>query len=322
MSEFAQSLAALRSDPALQRRSQAAVETAKAQWLLDVASQVATDIKRYTAGRCLADCETLARVMVDCEAAMELLSPLIGTQCDALGSYPLAHIPFRHQYQDGIAVLRLMEEANAALSLVMYERTSMPAAETVCFSDNECAEIVLAGKGEGRRLAVSQGRTSQAAIHAKSLYFAAGTSNRFDGADVSKMIDRVDGCLVILRLTRTPDRPANSREYRLDDGSLVHCATGERQTSRQEMALALLGAMKRGDACDEIEALAMEKGNPNRWEALRQLLALDTAHGFACLTRIADDRWDSLASQAGTLKARLLRIYPELNRLEAQLCPA
>lgn len=321
MSKHTHSLAALQSYPALQRRSQTAVEEAKALWFAAIASELAVDLRRYADGQALTDCAVLQKAVTDHAAALALVEPLVRTQCKALGNFPFAHIPFRHQYQDGIAVLRLMEAGSAALSLVMYEQTPLSPARTVCFSDNECCEIVLAGKGEGRRLRVTSERTDGADIQSERLILSTGASYSFNGPDMTKLLDLVEGRLVMLRLTRTPGRPSDSREYRIDDGACIHRASGDRQKSRQEMALALLGAMKRSDAAGEMQVLALERSQPNRWEALRQLLALDTAQGFTCLTRVAADPADPLSPEADKLKTRLLRSYPALSRLKAEPCP-
>jgi hypothetical protein len=56
-----------------------------------------------------------------------------------------------------------------------------------------------------------------------------------------------------------------------------------------------------------------------RWQAVRECLALDTARGFALLSRIAADPADDLSTSAGALRAQLVETYPQL---ESGPCPA
>ena len=121
-------------------------------------------------------------------------------------------------------------------------------------------------------------------------------------------------------MQRRPASGSVTREFNLADGSLAHQATGNARESRFELAAALLGRMGRCDAAPLLAAMAEEQGgNSLRWQALKESLGLDTAHGFAALNRIAERPHDPLAAPALALRAQLLKTYPQL--AGAQPCP-
>lgn len=97
--------------------------------------------------------------------------------------------------------------------------------------------------------------------------------------------------MVVLRLARSDAAPCDAREFALDDGRLLHPASGSRAESRQEMMLALLGRLGRSDAAPLIAEMARNAG-------------------------------DSLAATACALHAQLIETYPQLAGLETQKCPA
>jgi hypothetical protein len=88
------------------------------------------------------------------------------------------------------------------------------------------------------------------------------------------------------------------------------------------MMLAVLGRMGRADAAPALAEMARDGCEHVRWQAVRECLALDTAEGFRTLAAIARDPADSLAAQAGTLRAQLLEAHPQLAILEERPCPA
>jgi hypothetical protein len=70
-------------------------------------------------------------------------------------------------------------------------------------------------------------------------------------------------------------------------------------------------------------AIARGPGDDSlRWQALRECLALDTAHGFRALAAVARTAGDSLAATAGALRAQLVEAHPQLLALEDDRCPA
>jgi hypothetical protein len=62
-------------------------------------------------------------------------------------------------------------------------------------------------------------------------------------------------------------------------------------------------------ACD------LSRARDLRWEAQRQVLALDAARGLAVLAALADDPADALAAPAATLQQQLRAVRPDLAAL-------
>ena len=111
------------------------------------------------------------------------------------------------------------------------------------------------------------------------------------------------------------------REYALADGALLQQAAGDIRHSRHEMMVALLGRMKRREAAPLLAEIVVEEGADSlRGEALREALALDTAHGFAALCRVARSPLDPLAAPAGALRGQLIEAHPRLRAFEEALC--
>ncbi|UVI38452.1 hypothetical protein [Qipengyuania spongiae] len=320
-------LSSLRRDAGPQRRAQRVLEAVRAEWKADRGvSEVLAQFVDYGAGRPLADCPTLAAVACDCGRASAFLAPLINGLVAELSRHPIGHVPFRHQYASGISVLLLGESGRATLSLVTYQNELLSGrspAQSVCFTGGERYECYLAGSAEAC-IVEACGETDQGArLVERQLGLDAGETLALDGARVTKLVTRVPQRLVMLRLSRVPERPPPAREYRLADGRLIHRASGSRRESREEMMIALLGRMGRTDAGEVFANLAGSAGSEHlRWEALRQCLSLGTAEGFAALSRLAADRDNVLAAPAAALRSRLASIHPELACLETGPCRA
>ena len=218
----------------------------------------------------------------------------------------------------GLAVLQLASAGRATLSLVCYEGQpdTRALAETVCFADGERHELCLAGAADTRLFEILREERGRADLECERRRIAAGERLMFSGSRHTRIVDAPLGRLVILRLARGAASPVPAREYRIADGTLIHCASGDRGESRDEMAAAVLGAMRRGDAVPVLAAIAGEEAGGSehlRWQALCQALALNTAAGFALLTDRALDPTDPLAEPAGALRATLIERHPELS---------
>ena len=149
-----------------------------------------------------------------------------------------------------------------------------------------------------------------------------GQSLSIIGANCAKQIQAINGAMVVLRLSRTPALRQDSREYRLADGKLLHRAAGNPSESRKEIVAALLGAMDRKDAAPVLAEMTRKGSDQLRWQALRNCLALDSGVGFKALSLLAATQQDSLTHQANALHGQLLAAYPELAKVELELCPA
>ena len=317
-------LAQLRRDPAPQLRAQAALEAIRDGWRAKpVVAKILAGLDAYGRGAPLGECAVLENTLADLEFAGEVLGALLEPLLAGLCAHPLGHVPLRHQHSAGLGVLQLAIAGRATLSLVIYE--AQPAArrqdaQSVCFAGGERHELCMAGSAQVRLLEILREEPGRSDLDCVARTIGAGDRLVFAGARHTKLVDRPLGRLVILRLARSEVSPGPAREYRLADGALVHCASGDREESRTEMAIAVLGALRRRDAVPAIAAVACDGSDHLRWQALCQALALDTGAGFALLTGIAGDPADPLAVPAGALRATLIERHPEL-ALWSRPCP-
>lgn len=312
---------ALRSNPAARRSMQAALENVRDEWLGGTAAGVAQDLSQYGAGRPLAQCPELAGLFEREGCALALVDALVGPMLEQLAAHPLGHVPFRHQRSDNFATLQLLHDGRATISLLCYDEIDGEPA-SASFSDGDRHEIVLAGALDVAFLDIIDETGTAAAIETTVRRLVAGEAIVSLGKRATRAVRRVHGRCVVLRLARSAEMPADTRQFSLADGRLMHRASGSSTDSRREMAMALLGRMGRKDAAPVIARLAREGGDHIRWQSLRECLALDTAVGFAELARIAADPFDRLSAPAGALRARLLEAHPELAQVEISQCPA
>ncbi|GAA4644251.1 hypothetical protein GCM10023115_22110 [Pontixanthobacter gangjinensis] len=315
--EIHPTIAALRGNLAAQRRAQFSLESVKAEWLAGHSDILGRPLEKYGQGADLGECKALDGVFQQKVARKPLIDGLMSRMGHAIARTPLGQIPFRHQYRSGVGVLQIATAGRANLSLLLYEAKAGPAAQSIYFTDSECTEIVLIGSGRGRLFEIVSTNHAGAVLSERQLDFQSGEVISYTGNKTTKLVETVPGSMLVLRLTRSPVVPEESREYRLADGALVHCASGNRAESRQEMIVALLGAMKRGEAVPTIADKCIE-GTPHlRWQAIRQMLALDTARGFEVLCAVAAAPTDDLNAPAAALKAQLLKSYPVLSEMES-----
>lgn len=317
-------LQALRGDETAQRQAQAAMERLVATWRASEMTRVIErELAEYGHGKALCDCPSLEALVSDAGLAGKLIAPLVQAVLGFLDGHPVTHVPFRHRYADGLATVQLAEVRSAALVLLAYDETSGDAQpETVSFSDVERHELVLAGAADLRIAELMAEQGHRAAIDCEPRRVVAGETMVF-GANESRIIERVHGRMVVLRLARSPLEPDPSRAFRLADGELIHRASGDRLESQLEMAIALLRCMERSDAAPLVCELTREGSDHFRWQALRECLALDTSQGFSALGRIAGDPADPLATHAASLRSSLIETYPQLTQLEPrETCPA
>jgi hypothetical protein len=324
---LAPALAALRRDPAPQQAAQAALEARHAAWRARPAVvALLAELEAYGAGAPLADCPHLDTTICGSGPGLPIVDSLFTNLLHTLRDHPLGHIPLRHQYSQGIAVLQLASAGRASLSLICYEAVIGTApAQSVCFAGGERHELCLAGSARIRLFEAIAEEPGSAVLECEERVLHRGDTLVLAGPRQTKIVDEPQGRVVVLRLARTEVEPVPAREYRIADGALVHVASGSRAESRAEMAAAVLGAMGRKDAVAELASIADRSAGPAsdhlRWQALCQALALDTAAGFDALGKIASESEDPLARPAGALRAELIERYPELASLRSA-CPA
>jgi hypothetical protein len=308
-------IAAMRRNPALQRRAQADMIAAGDAWRCEAdVAPVLASLERYGAGAELADCAALLGALNTPPLAESLCRRFVA----ALEQEPLGQLPFRHGFDGTVSTLLLARGGRAQLILHAREPGAWDHS-SVGYSHAERHERVLAGLAQARivrRDAVGQ-------LSEESVVLRPGTRLCFDMAREALQVVRVERRLVTLRLHRFAGQPQPSREYLLADGMLLHQSAGDIRASRQEMMLALLGRMGRAEAAPIMAQMAGEGGDASlRWQALRECLALDTATGFRALCAVARAADDPLAAPAGALRAQLVETHPQLLALEDSECLA
>lgn len=317
-------LSPLRSSPQPMRAAQAVLEQARDEWIGQVAEgRLVPELALYASGEALASLPALSHLMTNLAAAQAMADSLTAAMIPAIRSEPFALVPFRHQSTRYHCILELARSGSAALSLMVYWRRGAGCSETVCFTSGERHEMCLRGNAGAREVGLAASDGAVATLTDRAFTITSGWSARYDNACATKLVAQVASPMVILRLARDAPCPRPAREYRIADGALVHQSAADRIDSRREMALAVLGSMGRRDALPAMRVTA-RTGPPHvRWEAVRQMLALDTVTGFEALCAIAGDPADELSAPAQQLRSALIRSYPALAEVrEVAPCPA
>lgn len=310
-------IAALRGDPVAQRRARAAMEAALDGWERDTAvADIKRDFRAFASGTALADLPALASLLTDHSRARDFAAHLVSQFCHALRQERLGEVPFRHRSSEGYARLQIMQTRGAMLSLCVFEPLeSATTAQTAQFLDCEMHEIVIAGRAHAMfyRLDDAEG------IAARKEVWEPGQRTTLHPLRDMRQIVRVEHSLLVIQLTRTPERPAPSREYRIADGALLQTVSGDKRASALVMALGVLGALGQARTLDAIVAFARNRAGDTeaRWEAVRQVLAMDAGAGMALLGSLVHDGDDPLAQPATDLAAQLIAAHPQLRALEA-----
>lgn len=310
-----QAVAALRLDPGLQRRSRARMEAANRDWLA-CESEVAAAMKAYDQGGPIVGCPALAVLLGQADAAREFVDGFVSRFIAAQHEEPLSEVPLRHSSSAGFARLQLMQIGGTVLSLCVYEPLAdTRVAQTARFVDCELHELVIAGSASGRVHRLEFGDKAQAKIATTERQWRAGDHMVQQPLCEAREFVAVSQSLLVLQLSRTPRRPSPSREYRLVDGAMIQQISGDKRASEQLMALSVLGALEHREALGQMDSFARDKTNdPDaRWEAVRQILALDTERGMKLLVSFGPQ--DQLAQAAGQLRAQLIASQPSLQDL-------
>lgn len=311
-------LQALRSNDAPQRQAQAELCSAVDAWRASPRYQaIEADLVNFAGGTAPAKLPALSGLFSpDSPAARNLVDRLIATLAGQLEDRPLGQVPLRSSTDGTLSTLVLASAGKAALVVQAVDGQALArrsAGVTISFAPGETWEHVLSGSAEAELVRIAGPLPGGAALERTPCVLSPGQINFRDSTCESLQLRRVRATLVTLKLQRRLAEGATSREYRLDDGSLVHQAAASAHESRLELAATLLGRMGRTDAAPLLVAMAEERGGRSlRWQALRECLALDTAQGFAALCRIAARSDDPLAEPAGALRAHLLETYPQL----------
>jgi hypothetical protein len=270
-------------------------------------------LAEFGAGAALDAVPDLAQLLRDSAAASALAHDFIAPVMAALTAEPLAQLPLGHSAAPGIARIRLASSGRASLTLAAYALRENRQPASVLFEDGEAHELVIAGAGQ----ALCH-HLSGHVLESRAVACLPGTRLARGGASEARQFVAVTRPMLVLQLVREAVSPAPSREVSLTDGRLLQQISGSKQASQQMMALGVLGALEHRSALEPMAQLARdtEATRDLRWEALRQVLGLDTAQGLALLAELAVRGDDPLAPPAAQLRRDLLAAHPALAQLE------
>ena len=311
---------ALRGDWASQRRAQEPLHRAIIAWQRSSTTRaLEAEIERHGDGANLAECEALSAILGDHRQALAWLGRLFERLMPAIRQEPLGDLPMRFSCSEGFATIQLLAHERATLNVVAHEprpRRSRP--ETVLLVDRESTELLLNGRVEGV-LHRSVGEGDPLRFESQSCVWQAGDRIELAASDGRHLLAS-DHTVLTLQLVRSAGEPRPTRKYNIGDGCLLQTASGDKQASRDLMALGVLGAMPAYGAIEVMEQIGSDTdSDPDlRWEAVRQALVVDPAIGFALLAKLERHSHDPLALPAARLKSQLIAAHPRLAEFEQE----
>src|SRR5688572_8675651 len=143
-------IAAMRHDPALQRRAQAAMIAASDEWRREPpVIALLADLERFGAGEPLDDCRALDSLFTLATCPGDLIAPLCDRLAGVLEREPFGHPPFRHGFDGKVGTLLLARAGRAQLILQAREPGRWDH-HSAGYSDAVRYEAVLAGSAHAR----------------------------------------------------------------------------------------------------------------------------------------------------------------------------
>ncbi len=309
---------ALRSDPASQRRAQVPFQRAVAHWRANEGTRaIAAALEAYGNGAPLAQCSALDALLTDHEAALDWVRDWSTRLIGAIRQEPLSNSSFGFHCSDAFATIQLMTSGFATLALtVHYRKAERVEPNTALLVDRESTELLLAGSARALFHRFEDHVSGGSKIYASQRDWRAGERIELM-SDCARHLIEADQSLLVLQLTRSSAAPRPTRKFSLPGGRLLKTASGDKQASRDLMALAVLGAMDHDPGLDLFGDIALDEMRDRelRWDALRYLLASDTARGFDVLSDLSGRPADPLAPPARRLRSQLLAAHPQLATL-------
>ncbi|MCK0128827.1 hypothetical protein [Erythrobacter sp. F6033] len=319
-------IAALQGDTALQRRIVCRMQQAQREWReLRATRQVLKELELYCGGAAIEECPNLLAIASEHATALDFVGPFVAILIEAMRDEPLGEMPFRYRCSAGFSSVQILQHGTATINLVAYERQQdcrVGTPQSALFADQESREIVLTGTAAGLMHDIRSDPAGNPSIHTAEITLAPGSTITLDGHGQTRQITSVDGAFVMLQISRVPQKPMPSLEYRLSDGALLRTISGDKAASQRLMALSVLGALagdvERARSTMESVALDQIEDLDVRWEAVRQILAADSVRGWDVLGRLANDPADDLAPPAGRFREQLLSQSPAFGQLQAE----
>ncbi len=309
---------ALRSDPASQRRAQVPLQRAVAQWRASKRTlAIASALEAYGNGAALAQCPALDALLNDHETALDWVRDWSMTLIGAIRQEPLSNSSFGFHCSDSFTTIQLLTGGFATLALtVQHRKAERLEPKTALLVDRESTELLLAGRARASFHRFEDQLSGSPKIHTDQRDWRAGEWIELT-PNCARHLIQADQLLLVLQLTRSSAAPRPTRKFSLSDGCLLKTASGDKQASRDLMALAVLGTMEHRPALDLFGDITLDETRDRelRWDALRQLLASDTERGFDVLGDLAGRPADPLATSARQLRSQLLAAHPQLTTL-------
>lgn len=303
-------LAALRRDDGEWRAGQAALEQAVEAWRSDPSmAAVLAAMERFAAGETLEQCRALAALFdPDGGAAALLVDRFVAGTLLALDAHPLGQMPLPYAPGEVVAMLVLARCGSASLTLSCFDGSELARTgprTTVVFEPVESWSRVVAGSGQGELLSCASVPGSEGvSLHSRPLVLDCNSVHHRTGTHEKLHVRAVGTSMLVLRLQRAIGGVPIVREYALSDGRLVHRAAFDASDSQLELAMATLRAMGRHDGVAGMRAIALGRGELSlRWQALRELLALDLEAGLGAICEIEAAPDDPLVAQVGALRS-------------------
>ncbi len=316
-------IAALRNDRSEQFAMQEQFESVSDEWYkLKQVGAISDDLQSYADGVILGDCMKLDPLMSNPIISHEFVQTWQNYLIRALREYPLGLPSFGSRSSSGLSHIVLLNKGNASLGIAAYEeRSEKKLPLTAVFSDLQTVEIVISGSADGVLHEVRQCNGLDTIIDTCTVHWRPGAIIVTNGPCEARQVVSVDGAMVVLQLSRKAANPQPTREYSLHDGELMQSASGNKRASQKVMALSVLGAMALQDeAPDPLNAMLicaddLAEDADVRWEAVRQVLAIDAAQGISLLEGLATRAYDPLSLPALDLRDVLRTDRPELAHL-------
>lgn len=247
------------------------------------------------------------------EAAIERLLPWLGDMAwlhgridaalDLLRADPFARPPLRPfgGSGDGPGGLILAERGAIRLSLQLWPfamRAPALAPTRAVFVPGHAALHILTSGGatlHQHEVVVSPAEeagafTASTAAPCHSLPprpLQPGETLRLDTARQAVTLTGACADVLLLELAAQPPSPLPIRSYDIASGRLAHVSASRRDSSFRAMALALLRHLGRTDAAPLFAAETRSEDFAARWNAMRELVALDRAAAWPLLEAMA-----------------------------------
>ena len=312
---------ALRGDWPSQRRAQELLLRAIGEWRASATTRaVEADFQRYGAGASLDESRAISDLLDDHEAALAWVGKLFGLLMPILRQEHLGDLPVRFSCSEGFATIQLFAHGRATLNVVAHEpRRLSGRPQSLLLVDRESTELLLRGQAEGVFYRSIEKTAERREIWSDDREWQAGDRIEL-GSDDGRHLLEFDHTLLTLQLVRSAENPRPTCKYSLADGRLLQSASGDKQASRDLMALGVLGAMPVGGALEVMKRISLDQRRASdlRWEATRQALSVDAQEGIALLDQLAEHDREALAFPAARLKSQLSAAYPQLAEFDLE----